>query len=274
MKRRHLSYLLSDILVLLMALIVFFPILYGMLGAFKSPDEFAQQPPTVFPRSLGNLENFRTVFAMIPLFRFFLNSLIVAVSASVLRLLFATLAAYAFAFYEFRGRRALFFLLLGTMMLPPETLTIGNYRTVAALGLLDTYAGIIIVSLVGASQMFMLRQAFRQLPAYYRDAARLDGCGDIRFLVWILIPVYMPVLTTLFLQSFVAQWNAYLWPLLVTNSNVMRTVQVGITMLTGPESTNYETILAGVTLALIPSFLLFFLLRNRMTGSMRNGSLS
>lgn len=272
--KRKAFYFLSDLIVLCMGLLVFFPIVYGFLGAFKAPFEFAKQPPALFPESFRNLANFAEVFRLIPLPRLFLNSLIVACFSALVRIACAALAAYAFACFSFRGKHVLFLILLGTMMLPPETLTIGNYRTVARLGLLDTYLGISIVSFVGASQMFMLRQAFLQTDPELQDAAFLDGCGDMRYLLRILLPMNLPILTTLFLQAFVAQWNAYLWPLLVTNTPGMRTVQVGITMLTTVEGTNYETILAGVSLALIPSFLLFFLLRNRMTGSMKNGSLA
>ena len=259
---------LRQILLLAFGLLVLFPLIYGILGAFKAPQEFTLQPPTVLPRSFGYLDNFRTVFRTVPVPRFLLNSLISALMTSVVRMLLAMLAAYAFAFFEFRGKRFLFFLLLGTMMFPAETLTIGNYRTVAKLGLINTYRGMGIVSFVGASQMLMLRQRFRSFPAAVYDAARLDGCGDLRFLFGILLPMSIPLVMMLFLQSFIAQWNAYLWPLLVTNRNEMRTVQVGITMLTKIDGTNYETILAGVTLALIPSVILFLLLRRRMTQAM------
>ena len=110
-----------------------------------------------------------------------------------------------------------------------------------------------IVSFVGASQMFMLRQHFLTSPAAMREAALMDGCGDLRFIVSILLPLCMPALATLFLQSFIAQWNAYLWPLLVTNTNAMRTVQVGITMLTTIEGTNYEVVLAASAVAMVPA---------------------
>ena len=256
---------LKQVLLLAFGLLILFPLIYGVLGAFKAPQEFALQPPTLLPQSFRYLDNFRTVFQAVPMPRFFLNSLITATMTSVIRLLLATLAAYAFAFFDFRGKRFLFFLVLGTMMLPAETLTIGNYRTVAKLGLINTYLGMGIVSFVGASQMLMLRQRFRSSPAAVRDAAMLDGCGDLRFLFRILLPMSLPIVMMLFLQSFIAQWNAYLWPLLVTNRSEMRTVQVGITMLTKIDGTNYETILAGVTLALIPSVILFLLLRRRMT---------
>ena len=263
---------LPGIFGILLGCLLLFPLFYGVMGAFKTPAEFNAYPPAVFPKSLGNLDNFRAVFTQAPMLRYFLNTLITATLTSAVRLIVAMLAAYAFAFYHFRGEKVLFFLILGTMMLPADTLLITNYQTVSHLGLLDTYLGICIVTFVGASQMFMLRQHFKSAPTAVREAAQLDGCGDIRFVVSILFPMSLPLLLILFVQSFVTQWNAYLWPLLVTNSNAMRTVQVGVTMLTALEGTNYETVLAGAAVAMLPAALLFVAMRHSLTRTMSQGA--
>ena len=266
--------LLASLGCIMIGLLILFPLLYGFFGSFKSAHEFASFPPTFFPKSFGYLDNFAAVFQQVPVGRFYLNSLIVALATATVRLILATLAAYAFAFFNFRGKRILSVFLLGTMMLPADTLLITNYQTISHLGLLDTYLGMSIVSFVGASQMFMLRQRFLSSPIALREASQIDGCGDIRFLVSILVPTSWPLMVTLFLQSFVASWNTYLWPLLVTNTNEMRTIQVGVTMLTSIEATNYETILAGVTVALLPAVIFFIILRRSMTGAMSSsGSL-
>ena len=159
------------------------------------------------------------------------------------------------------------------MMLPGDTLMVTNYLTVSRLNLLDTYLGMCITSFVGASQMFMLRQNFRTIPRALRDAARLDGCSDLRFLRSVVLPVSRPVLLTLCVQSFINLWNAYLWPLLVTNRDEMRTVQVGVTMLTAVGNTNYHLILAAVTLTLLPSFVMFIILRKNIVKGMTSGAL-
>ena len=247
--------------------------MYGIFGAFKSPAEFSAYPPTFLPQSFAYFENFQNAFAQVPFLRFALNSFLVGVLASTLRLSFAALAAYAFVFYEFRLKKILFFLVLATMMLPGDTLLITNYLTITRLGLLDTYLGMAITSFVGAAQMFMLRQNFKTLPRSLKEAGEMDGCGDIRFLLAILLPISKPVLLTLYVQSFVTVWNAYLWPLLVTNTTKMRTVQVGITMITSFEETNYYLVLAGVALTLIPSFILFIFLRRSITRGMTAGAL-
>lgn len=271
--KRKLGLLLTDLLALTLALIVIFPILYGFCGAFKEPSEFAAQPPTFLPRSFGNLQNFTAVMTGAPMTRYFLNSLIVAMLVSVVKLFCALLAAFAIVYYEFPGRRFLFIFVLATMMLPSDTLLVTNYQTVSRLGLLNTYLGMSIVSFVGASQMFMLRQAFRSTPRDFREAAWMDGCGDMRYLFLILAPMSRPVLVTLFVQSFTAAWNTYLWPLMSTTQDSMRTVQVGIGMLTSIESTNYEVVLAGSILSLVPALFVFLFLRRAITRAMTGGSL-
>lgn len=271
--KKHLSAALLDILTLALGLLVIFPVLYAFFGAFKAPSEFAVQPPTLLPRSFLNWENFRSVLVMAPMFRFFWNSLVVAMLVSVVRLTVAVFAAYAVVFFRFPGRRLLFFLVLATMMLPGDTLLVTNYQTVSRMGLLDTYLGMSIVSFVGAQQMFMLRQSFKTAPTPLREAAMLDGCGDLRFILSILVPVSKPILITLFVQSFVAAWNTYLWPLMVTNKTGMRTVQVGVTMLTSIEGTNYEIILAGTILSLIPALFVFLFLRRGISKAMTGGAL-
>ncbi|NLG58440.1 MAG: carbohydrate ABC transporter permease [Clostridiales bacterium] len=262
-----------QITALLVGLTIIFPIIYGILGAFKSPAEFSAYPPSFWPKSFAYTQNFQDAFARVPFLRYGLNSLIVALIGTTARLLFAVLAAFAFAFYDFRFKKTLFLVILATMMLPGDTLLVTNYLTVSRLGLLNSYLGMAITSFVGATQMFMLRQSFLTFPRDLKEAGQIDGCGDLRFLATILLPISKPVLVTLSVQSFVTLWNAYLWPLLVTNSTNMRTIQVGITMITSFEDTNYHLVLAGVTLSLIPAFLLFIVLRRNIHRNMTAGAL-
>lgn len=274
MKRRQLwGGIAVQAAALALGLVIIFPIVYGILGAFKSPAEFSAYPPTFWPESFAYTRNFRDAFARVPFLRFGFNSLVVAFIGTVMRLLFAVLAAFAFAFYDFRCKNVLFLAVLATMMLPGDTLLVTNFLTVSRLRLLDSYLGMAITSFVGATQMFMLRQSFLTFPRELKDAGQVDGCGDLRFLATVLLPMSKPVLVTLFVQSFVTLWNAYLWPLLVTNSNHMRTIQVGITMITSFEDTNYHLVLAGVALSLLPSFLLFILLRRNIQRNMTAGAL-
>ena len=270
-KRRIMDAIVS-IVAIAIGLIIIFPVVYCILGAFKTPAEFMS--PKLLPNSFGYLENFKNAMNQAPMFRYMLNSLIMAFSGTFIRLVFAVCAAYALTHYEFKGKNFCFLLILGTMMMPGDTLLVTNYQTVSHLGLLNTYMGMIIVSLVSASQMFMLRQKFLAIPKDLRHAAMIDGCGDIRYILTILLPICKPILTTLFVQSFITLWNAYLWPLIVTASSPdMRTIMVGITKLNSWEDTNYELVLAGVTISLIPSFIMFMVMRRNMTKGGTDGAL-
>lgn len=255
-RRRRINSFIIVSFAVIIGLIIVFPVFYTFSTAFKARSELTAYPPTFFPKKL-TLDNYKTALSRAPLFRFMLNSFIVGVLGSALRISFAILAAYVFAHYHFRGSNVLFLIIMGTMMLPGDTLLMGNYLTVSQLGLIDTYMGICIPYLVGASQMFMLRNHFKTLPRSLRDAAYIDGCGDIRYLIGVVIPLSRSIILTLLTQSFIMFWNAFLWPLLVTNKTDMRTVQVGISMLTSPLDTNYSLVLAGVSILLLPSFVLF-----------------
>jgi len=272
-KRRLASDILVSLAAIFIGLVIIFPVIYGVATAFKTRAELSVFPPRVLPDSFQNLENFRTVFRMAPIMRFMLNSVIVSGMGSVLRICFALLASYAFCYFNFPLKRLLFGVVLGTMMLPADTLVVTNYLTITRLNMLDNYLGMCITSLVGASQMFMLRQNFKTIPVSYRDAAFIDGCGDLRYIIRILIPFSAPVILILLVQSFVTFWNAYLWPLLVTNRVEMRTVQIGVAMLTNPLDTNYTIVLAAVTLLLIPSFVIFVFLRMAVVRGIEEGAL-
>ena len=260
--RKNARSALWSVLCFCLAVPVVFPVLYAFLGSFRTAGEFSRLPPALFPDSFLNFDSYVQVFTRVPMARYFLNSLGTTALVCAVKICLSILAAYAFAFFEFRLKDLLFVVILGTMMLPADTLIITNYRTVSRMGLTNTWLGVAIVSFAGASQMFMLRQAF------------LDGCGDVRFLWRILVPVCRPVVITLLMQAFVAQWNAYLWPLMVTDSDAMRTVQVGITMLTGAEDANYQVVLAGACAAMAPPVVLFITVRNRLTASMTRGAVS
>lgn len=270
--KRHITDAVVSIIAILIGLVICFPVIYCVLGAFKTPAEFVS--PKLLPDSFGYLENFKDALNKAPFFRYMLNSFIVAFCGTIIRMIFSICAAFVFTHYEFKGKNICFYLILGTMMIPGDTLLITNYKTVSELGLLNTYLGMMIVSFVSASQMFMLRQRFKQIPQDLRWAAQMDGCGDLRYIWNVILPICKPVLTTLFVQSFISMWNAYLWPLIVTaSSSNMRTIMVGITKLNSWEDTNYELVLAGVTISLIPSFILFMVMRHNMNKGGTDGAL-
>ena len=275
MKRKKKDFLFDTLVTLIasfLGIIIIFPLIYSFLSSFKTPSEFLN--PKLFPSSFLYLDNFKNALERGNLLRYTLNSFIIAFIGTVVRMVLSILAAYAFTFYDFKGKNFFFFLILGTMMIPGDVLLVTNYLTVSKLHLLNTYLGVMIVSFVSASQMFMLRQRFKTIPKDMREASSMDGYGDLWFILKVLLPLSKPVVTTLFVQSFINLWNAYLWPLIVTASSPeMRTVMVGITRLNSWEDENYQLVMAGVCISLIPSIILFIIMRRNMKKGGLHGSL-
>ena len=268
--------LIEEIVVSLVAialgLVIIFPLIYCFLSSFKTPSEFLD--PKLLPSSFLNLDNYKAALERGNLLRYILNSFVIAFLGSAIRLIFSILAAYVFAFYDFKGKNVVFFMILGTMMIPSDVLLATNYLTVSRLHLLNTYMGVMVVSFVSASATFMLRQRFKTIPRDMREAASMDGYGDIWFILRVLLPITRPVVTTLFVQSFISLWNSYLWPLIATASSPeMRTVMVGITRLNSWEDENYQLVMAGVVISLIPSIILFLILRRSLRKGGLEGSL-
>ena len=253
---------------LMASIVIFFPVFYTFMAAFMTIGEFSAYPRPLLPASFLNFDNFVHVFSHAPMARYMLNSFIVSAIGAAVRLCLAVLAAYAIVFYDFKGKNFVFFLVLGTMMLPGDTLVLANFLTIASLGLMDSYLGLMIVYFVSAIQLFMLRQAFKSAPREMRDACLIDGCGDFGYMRYVLLPMSRPILYTLYVQSFVSLWNLYLWPLLITNRTEMRTVQIGLTMLTTVDGTNYDVVMAGIASILVPSFAIFVLLRRSVLRGM------
>ncbi|MCF0237770.1 MAG: carbohydrate ABC transporter permease [Sphaerochaetaceae bacterium] len=258
---------------ILIGLVIIFPIIYCICGAFKTPSEFLN-PHKLLPGSFTYLQNFKDALTRGNLIKYTWNSVVISLFGTVIRLTFSVLAAYAFTYYNFKFKNLCFFLILGTMMVPGDVLLVTNYLTVSKLHLLNSYLGVMLVYFVNASQMFMLRQRFMSVPKDMREAAQIDGHGDFWYMWHVLLPICKPVLTTLFVQSFITLWNTYLWPLIVTASSPnMRTIMVGITKLNSWEDEQYELVLAGVCISLIPSIILFFIMRRNMRKGGMEGSL-
>ncbi|GIO35796.1 ABC transporter permease [Paenibacillus antibioticophila] len=263
MRSKYVHKLLMSIFCLIVGLIVSFPVIYCVGVSLMSASDLSSYPPKLFPSTLY-WENYKTVFTSTPILLFMWNSFLIALIGTIGRLITSSLAAYSFAFFDFKGKHFWFLIILGTMMIPGDMLIITNYITVANMKLINTYAGVMIVMIASATFMFMLRQHFKTMPRDFRDAAFVDGCGDLRFFLNILLPMSRSVLSSIFIASFIGLWNAYLWPLLVTNTEHMRTVQVGITMLQFEESMVYGPVMAGVTVILIPSVFIFLVFQRQL----------
>jgi sn-glycerol 3-phosphate transport system permease protein len=260
-------------LLALAALLMLFPLLYALSVSLMTPAEVNTFPPALLP-ARPQFANYADLFRSVPVFRYLLNSLVVAGAVTLGQLATASLSAYAFAFMHFRGKGILFALFMSTMMVPWEVTLIPNYLTIRSLGLIDTYPGLVLPFLATAFGTFLLRQFFLQIPRSLEEAARMDGCGSFRFFWSIGLPLVRPGLITLGAYTFLSTWNQYLWPLLVTNSREMRTVQIGVRFLMNEEGLQLHRVMAGVVFFMLPAALMLllgqrYLVRGLMAGAVK-----
>jgi ABC-type glycerol-3-phosphate transport system permease component len=258
-------------LLIITAIIILFPLYYALMVSFMTPDEAAAYPPHFWPLSF-DFQNYDTVLRRLPIPRFLLNSLIVSLAVVAAQLVTASLAAYAFALREFRGRNLLFLLFLSTLMIPFEVTIIPNFQTVQAWGWTDRYIGLIAPYVASAFATFLLRQFFLTIPKELHDAAIIDGCSSLRFLIQIVLPLSRPALGTVAVYGFLQTWNQYLWPLLVTNQRDMRTIQIGLRFLQNEEAAAPTLIMAGVILAVIPTILMLILGQRQLVRGLTSGA--
>lgn len=258
------------VLIVLSVLIVY-PLYFTFASVFMTEQETSVFPPPWIPSQLY-MGNVVKVLELVPIVAFLRNSLVVSALIMLGQLVTASMAAYAFAFLRFKGKAFLFSLFMATMMIPWEVTIIPNYLTMKRWGWLDTYEGLTVPFLATAFGTFLLRQFFLQLPKELFEAARIDGCGHLRSFALLVLPLSRPALSTLAVYSFLSAWNMYLWPLLMTNSEKMRTVQIGISMLQFEEMTSWNLVLTGVTLVLLPSLLLLALGLKQLVSGLTAGA--
>ena len=210
---------------ILFALFMLFPLLYSVSVSIMPGDELFTMDLNILP-SNPTFENYVRAFTQVPLVRFILNSFLVAGCITIGQIITCSLAAFAFSFLEFKGKNFLFMLVMATMMVPGEAVIISNYLTVSSMGILDTYIVLILPSLTSAMGIFLFRQFYMTFPISLYESAKLDGCGNLRFIVKILIPLTKSAIGAMAVYTFINAWNMYMWPLLVTGSEEMRTVQI------------------------------------------------
>ena len=254
-----------------MAFIILLPLLYAVSIAFMPSGELFTTDLNILPQH-PTLQNFADAFINVPLLRFILNSFIMAGCITVGQIITCSLAAFAFSFLEFKGKGILFMLVMATMMVPGEATIISNYLTVGNLGMLDTYPVLIIPYLTSAMGIFLFRQFYMTFPKSLYESAKLDGCGNLRFIVKILLPLTKSAIGAMAVYTFINAWNMYMWPLLVTGSNDMRTVQIGISMLNSVDSQSITMMIAGVVMIIIPSISIFIVGQKQLIRGMFSGA--
>lgn len=259
------------LLLILAAIVVLFPIWSAINISLLNDNEVASFPPKMIP-SQFNLTNFKRAMEQAPLGRYMLNSVIQSSLVMLGQLFTASLAAYAFAFIDFKYKNILFLVFLSTMMIPWEATIIPNYLFIKKIGWTDTFQGLAVPFMATGFGTFLLRQFFLKIPMELKDAAVMDGCGHLRFLWKIVLPLGRPALGTLAVYSFLQTYNQYLWPLLITNNEKMRTVQIGIALLQDEERFMFNNVMAGVVIILIPTFLLFIVSNRQLIRGLTAGA--
>ena len=265
----------SFIAKLLLGLLFISPLLVGLLFSFVPNEKLNGRPPTlgeVFENF--TFENYNYVIHAFPVGRFLWNTLVICIIIIVSSTILCSFAAYSFAFFRFPGRALLFNSILVAMMIPGDAIIIANFLNVQKWGMLNSYTGMVITSLVGGTDIFLIRQSFMQMPRDLSEAAIMDGCGRIRFLFSIGIPMAMPAITSLAITGFIGAYNMYFWPLLVAQTKDMQTIQIGMAMIRGLEVAQYGSILAGAVVCAVIPIILFifaqdFIIKGLSTGSVK-----
>ncbi|MHB1119480.1 MAG: carbohydrate ABC transporter permease [Bellilinea sp.] len=269
--RRLLTNMVLYIVLVIVAIFVLFPIWTAINISLLNDSQVAQYPPQMFPTSFS-LVNYARALEQAPLLRYLLNSVTQSTLVMLGQLVTACLAAYAFAFIDFKYRNILFLVFLATLMIPWEATIIPNYLLIKKLKWDNTFQGLAVPFMATGFGTFLLRQFFLKIPKELHDAAVMDGCGSFRFLLTIVLPLARPALGTLAVYSFLQTYNQYLWPLLITNDQTMRTVQIGIALLQDEERFMFNTVMAGVVFVLVPTFILFIFSNRQLIRGLTAGA--
>ena len=248
------------IILILIAISMLYPFFAMLNLSFVQNDAIFSQAGKVFYSGL-TLDNYKNVFQEIPLSRYFFNSLVVAVITTIGQVLFASLAGYAFARMKFPFKNAIFLIVLITMLVPPQVNIIPLFFLMREMHLIDTYQALILPGLFGGFGIFMMRQYFLGLPKDLEESAKIDGCNLFQMFFKIALPLALPTVATLALFTFVTTWNSFMWPLIVTNSEGMRTLPVGLAIFKGSfrEITLWGELLACSVICTIPVIIVFLL---------------
>lgn len=257
--------LLIHVSLLVLGLLISSPIWIAIFSSFKLPADMINYPPTLFPET-WTFENYVTAWTAQPLFRYFLNSVVQTGIIVTFQVLFSILAAYAFSILDFPGRNLLFYLILGSLMVPFQLTFIPNFILISKWGWANTYAGLTVPFLASAFGVFMLRQFFMTLPSDLYDAAKVDGSSSWHYLWTIVVPLSKGSISAFTTFAFLSAWSQYLWPLIITNDVSMRTIQIGIRffLFDQERGADWGGIMAGAVIALLPTLLIFLVAQRQL----------
>ena len=270
-RRRVLKKIGQYALLTVLAIIVLFPIYITLVSSLLSPAQISRQPPTLFPTH-PKFSSYSDAWSGAHFGRYLKNSFIVTILITVGQVVTAVLAGYAFAFLEFPFKRTMFIVFLATLMVPFEVTIVTNLTTVSDLGMYDSYAGLVVPFLATGFGAFLIRQTFLTLPRDLRDAASLDGYGHWRFMTRVAVPLARPAIAALSVFAFLGAWNQYLWPLLVTKDDRLRTVQIGLRQLSGLALGSPNVVYAGAVIAVVPLVILLLFFQKHLVRGLTSGA--
>lgn len=259
-----------------LCLVMMFPLYWMFISAFKSQDELLSAIPSLWPEEF-RWQNFVEVLQMVPMLKYIGNTLLITVFHMIFQLLTGIFAAYGFSRGCFKGKDALFLLVLGALMIPDQVTFLPIYVMTSQAGLVNTYSSMIIPSMCSAYFIFMLRQAFMSVDNSYLDAARIDGVGRTGVIFHVLVPMCKSTVITTALIIFINGWNSYFWPKIMTTNQSHRTIALGVQELrqsvAAMEVTNFNHIMAGATISVVPICVLFFFLQKYIVSGMSKAAM-
>ncbi|MCT0957221.1 carbohydrate ABC transporter permease [Weissella cibaria] len=261
--------ILVYILLVLGALTMLLPFFWMVSTAFKTGFEVLQTPPTWLPKHF-QWGNWVRAWQAAPFATYLINSVVVSLATTLGQLVTSILAAFAFAKLNFSGKKVLFTILLATMMVPGEMLIIPNFVTLSELHLVNTYGALIVPWLASFFAVFTLRQSFASVPDQLYYAARLDGASDWQFLWLILVPNAKSTITAIGLLQIIGSWNSFMWPLIVTNTEKMRTLPVGLQAFSSDSGVQYPELMAASTFVILPMVVMYLLLNKYVVAGISN----
>ena len=256
-------------------MVVLFPFFWMVLTSIKSYGEYNSEYIPKFYAASPTLENYMEAFTAVPLAQYFLNTLIFTVVTTAVMLVVITLAAFAFARLEFKGKNLAFMIFLSMMMIPNELVIITNFVTITDLDMRNTFAGLILPSIMSVFYLYLLKETFQQIPDNLYQAAKVDGTSDFKYLLRVMIPIAKPTLVTITILKVIECWNSYVWPRLITDDTAYFLVSNGIQEIreNGFGRENIPAMMAAVVVITLPLIILFLVFRNKiMEGVSRGGT--
>ena len=257
------------------ALIVLFPFYWMLLTSIKSYSSYSSEFIPKFYATSPTLQNYVDAFSAVPLAKYFLNTFIFTVVTTAIMLIVITLAAFAFARLEFKGKNLAFVLFLSLMMIPNELVIITNFVTITNLNMRNTFAGLILPSITSVFYIYLLKENFEQIPDSLYYAAKVDGTSDLKYLLRVMIPISKPTLVTITILKVIECWNSYVWPRLITDDENYYLVSNGIQEIreNGFGRENVPAMMAAVVVISVPLIVIFLAFRNKiMEGVSRGGT--